>query len=444
MRLTRMSRNLCLLFAATGGALAHGATLLDVYRDARDYDAQYAAARYALEAGREALPQGRAGLLPVIGATANGNRNDITANVSNTPPEKNLNYKSHGWTVSLTQPLFRWDRWATYKQGDVRVAQAEAQFVQARQDLILRATQAYFDAIQAKVVLSAAQANRKAINEQLEEAKKSFEVGTKTVVEVHNAQARYDLAYAQEIVAENELAVKRQQLHLVTGKDYSDIGPLKQGAVLPAPQPASEDKWASSAEQDAPAVQVAATQLQIQDWEISKQRAGHLPSLDLVASKGDSYQASSVTNPGGSTDLRSTVVGLQLSLPLFAGGAVSSAVTQAAALKEKAAADLDNARRSSALLARQSYLGVSAGLAQVKALEAALVSSQSALDSNKLGFEVGVNTNIDVLNALSQYYTTRQSLVKARLDTLTALLKLKSSAGILAEDDVQAVSALFE
>ena len=444
MRLARISRNLCLLFAISGGVAAQGADLIEVYRDALGYDAQFSAARYAVEAGREALPQGRAGLLPNIGLSANGNRNTMDATFKSVPEvQRNINYNSHGWTVSLTQPLFRWDRWATYNQSEARVAQAEAQFVQAKQDLILRAAQAYFDVLQSAESLSAAQANRKAISEQLDEAKKAFEVGTKTVVEVHNAQARYDLAVSQEIVADNDLAVKRQQLRLVTGKDYAALKPLRQGTSLPAPQPANAEQWATSAEQDAPAVQVAATQLQIQDWEISKQRAGHLPSLDLVASKGDAYQAGSITTGYGS-DVKSTVVGLQLSIPLFAGGAVSSAVTQAAALKEKAAADLDYARRSSALLARQSYLGVTAGLAQVKALEAALVSSQSALDSNKLGFEVGVNTNIDVLNALSQYYGTRQSLVKARLDTLTALLKLKSSAGILSDEDVQAVSALFD
>lgn len=423
---------------------AQGADLLSVYRDALGYDAQFASAQAAAVAGREALPQGRAGLLPNISLSANTQNNDIDYTAKSTPPvNRNINYRSNGWTVSLSQPLFRWDRWVGYTQAEAKVAASEAQFGLAKQDLIVRVAQAYFDVLQADETLSSSGANRKAIAEQLEEAKKAFEVGTKTVVEVHDAQARYDLATAQEIVAANDLEVKRQQLRLVAGKPYAGLKNLRNGVTLLRPAPDNGEKWVESAEQGYFGVLAAQAQYSVAEQEVSRQRAGHLPSLDLVASRGRTSQDNNaLTNVG--SDNNSTVVGLQLTLPLFAGGAVNSAVDQALALKDKANADLDFARRSAALLARQSYLGVSAGLAQVKALEAALVSSQSALESNKLGFEVGVRTNIEVLNAQSQYYDTKQKLKKARLDTLVALLRLKSSAGSLSETDLEAINGLLE
>jgi outer membrane protein len=236
---------LCLITGLT--ASAHAADLQSIYRDAVAYDAQYAAARATLDAGREALPQGRAGLLPSIALTANSMRNDIDINKPAITPNS-INYTSRGWTVQLTQPLFRWDRWVGYTQAETRVVQAEAQFSLATQDLIVRTVQAYFDVLQANEALSAAQANRKAISEQLEEANKAFEVGTKTVVEVHDAKARYDLATAQEIVAANDVAVKRQQLRQLTGKDHDVLRGLRSGVALPRPQPDNVEQWATSAE----------------------------------------------------------------------------------------------------------------------------------------------------------------------------------------------------
>lgn len=442
MKVAPLVRALALSFLAQGAAQA--ADLMTVYRDAVGYDASFASAKAAAVAGREALPQARAGLLPVIGFSANAMKNDYSGKVFSSPERAvSSNYPSHGWTVSLSQPLFRWDRWAGYNQAEARVVATEAQYALAKQDLIVRVAQAYFDVLQAGEALAAAKANRQAISEQLEEAKRSFEVGTKTVVEVHDAQARYDLANAQEISAANDLAVKTEQLRLVTGKTYGNLKDLRPKLAIPRPKPDNAEEWASSAEQGYFGVQAAQAQYNVADYEVSRQRAGHLPTLDLVASRGNAYQSNNITTAVGS-DITSTVVGVQLNIPLFAGGAVSSAVSQAEALKDKASADLDYARRNAALLARQSYLGVSAGLAQVQALEAALVSAQSALESNKLGFEVGVRTNIDVLNAQSQYYDTVQKLKKARLDTLAALLKLRGAAGTLDDTDLEAINGLLE
>jgi outer membrane protein len=440
-----MMKTLPLILAgcfATG--LAHGADLLGVYRDAVAYDAQFAAARAALAAGQEKLPQGRSGLLPTIGLSANSTWNDIdTTRRVNGAATTTTQYNSNGWTVQLTQPLFRWQNWVSYNQSELAVAQAEAQFVAARQDLIVRVAQAYFDVLLAQDVLATAKAQKVAIAEQLESAKRNFEVGTATITDTHEAQARFDLTSAQEIAAENDLAVKRQALRSVIGKEPEGLKNLRNGVQLAGPQPADINKWVELAEAGSASVQIYQALSEIAQREVEKQRAGHYPTLDLVATHGKSGSGFSSTT-GSGTDSKSNTIGVQLSIPLFAGGATVSRDREAVALKEKAAADLDNARRTAALNARQAYLGVNSGLAQVKAYEAAITSSQSAVDSNKLGYEVGVRINIDVLNAQSQLYDTRQKLAKARLDTLGALLKLKAAAGTLGEEDVAAINVLLD
>ena len=450
-----MKKSISLMIAGclcAGGLVrfAHGADLMAVYRDALAYDAQFAAARAALEAGREKLPQGRAGLLPTVGVAGSTiwNEQDSTLRTSGAET-RNTSFNTNGWTATLTQPLFRWQNWVAYTQSELVVAQAEAQFGLARQDMIVRAAQAYFDVLLAQDTLAVAQAQKVAIAEQLESAKRNFEVGTATITDTHEAQARYDLTSAQEIAALNDLTVRRQVLRAVIGKEPEGLKNLRPGVPLVRPQPDDIGKWVEMAESTSASVQVSQALYEIATREIERQRAGHYPTLDLVATRGrssttDTQATSAGVGLGVGSDTNSSTIGLQLSIPIFAGGAVASRDREAVALKEKAAADLENARRTAALNARQAYLGVTSGLAQVKAYEAALTSSQSALDSNKLGYDVGVRINIDVLNAQSQLFDTRQKLAKARLDTLLALLRLKAAAGSLGEDDVAAVNALLE
>jgi outer membrane protein len=445
----RMKTTQIALFVFAACALSgatQAADLLSLYRDAIAYDAQYAAARASLDAGRERLPQGRAGLLPNISLSGNTTWNDIDSSLRTQPPvDVPSKYNSNGWTVQLSQPLFRWQNWAGYKQSEFAVVQAEASFGLAKQDLIVRVAQAYFDVLLAQESLATAQAQKVAIAEQLESAKRNFEVGTATITDSHEAQARYDLTVAQEISAQNDLQVKQQALRTIVGKEPAAMKTLRIGMQIGKPQPDDINKWVESAETGSFSVLSAQAGLEIATREAEKQRAGHYPTVDMVATRGrSSMSGGSLSLPSGGVDSTSSTIGLQLAIPIYAGGAVASRDREALALREKAAADLENAKRQAALGARQAYLGVSAGLAQVKALEAALVSSQSALDSNKLGYEVGVRINIDVLNSQQQLYSTRRDLAKARLDTLAAVLKLKYAAGTLVEEDVQAINALLE
>jgi outer membrane protein len=440
-----MKKTISLLLCGFGMAapLANAADLLSVYRDAVAYDAQYAAARASLDAGREKLTQGRSGLLPAIGVGANTtwNQTEVTPRTSPSATYEH-DYNSNGWTATLTQPLFRWQNWANYKQGEWAVAVAEAQFTAARQDLIVRVAQAYFDVLLAQESVTTAAAQKSAITQQLEAAKRNFEVGTTTITDTHEAQARYDLAVATEIAAQNDLTVKRQVLQTLVGNEPESLKALRTGADIGRPQPDDINQWTETAQTGNLSVAQAQAALEIADQEVGKQRAGHLPTLDLVATYGKS--GAGYTSAGYGVDTKASTVGVQLAIPIFAGGAIMSKDREAVALREKARADLDNAHRQAALGARQAYLGSTSGLSQVKAYEAAVASSQSALESNKVGYDVGVRINIDVLNAQSQLFDTKQKLTKARFDTLLAQLKLKQAAGNLSEDDLAAINALLE
>ncbi|HEV7619364.1 MAG TPA: TolC family outer membrane protein [Burkholderiaceae bacterium] len=437
-------RNAVIATLITGALLsldAHAIDLLQVYREALANDAVYASARATLSAGLERITQGRAGLLPTVGV--GGNYTRFNGDLSVAGLDSSRSSTSRGYTVSLSQPLFRWANWEQYQQGKLSVAASEAQFAQAEQDLIVRVSQAYFDVLSAQDVLASVQAQKTAITEQLASAKRNFEVGTATITDTHEAQARFDLAVAQEFAALNDLEIKRTALEQIIGKPAGELASLRPGLALAEPQPAQIDKWVKSAESRNFGVLGQQFALEFAQREISKSRAGHLPTVDLVASRSHNNQNGSTftTTTGSLSD--SSSIGVLWNIPLFAGFAVTSRVRETIALEEKARADLENARRTAIQTARQAYLGVNSGLSQVKALEAAEVSSQSALESNRLGYQVGVRINIDVLNAQQQLFSTRRDLAKARYDTLVNGLRLKSAAGVLKEEDVVEVNALL-
>ena len=436
-----LRRPALLLAGLLVAASVQAADIVQVYREALVNDAQYMAARANVEAGREKLPQGLAGLLPTLSATANTVWNENQYDASNRTERISKNYNTNAYNVNLTQPLFRWQNIVQYGQAKLQVAQAEATFAQSSQELILRVAQAYFDVLYAEENLRAVRANKQAIAQQLEQAKKNFEVGTATITDSQEAQSRFDLASAQEISAENDLEVKRYALRVIVGKDYPALNRLRREAELAPPQPASMDQWVASAEKDSFTVQAQLAAAEVAAKEVERARGGHYPTIDIVANYGSTNSAAGTAN-FVATDARN--VGLQLNIPIFQGGAVNSKTREAEANRMAANASLEAARRTAALNARQSYLGVVNGLAGINALKAALTSSTSALESNKLGYEVGVRINIDVLNAEQQVYNTKRDLAKVRFDTLLAQLKLKAAVGALSEADLVQINPLFE
>ncbi len=432
-----------LVFAGSAAA----ADFLATYRLAKQNDAQFASARASLEAGLEKLPQGRALLLPVINASGNTTYNDDRNEVLSTGFVNSGQFNSNGWNVTLTQPLFRWQNLVQYQQSQYQVLQAEAQFGQATQDLIVRVAQAYFDVLAAMDNLEFTKSNRVVINEQLAQAKRNFEVGTATITDTNEAQARYDLAIAQEIAGVNALEVAQRALQQIIVQFPDALTPLRTQVMIEQPQPNVMDEWVKSARGNNFVVRGNEAVMEIASREVERQRAGHYPTLDVVAgaqeNTGQNLAAVTAISGGQRTTLSQNTIGLQLNLPIYAGGSVMSRTREAVGLKEKARQDLDSSRRAAEFNARQSFLNVTNGIAQVRALEQALRSSEVSLQSNRVGYEVGVRINIDVLNAQQQVFQTQRDLARARYDTILNGLRLKSAAGSLTEQDVEAVNRLL-
>lgn len=427
------------LLLATGSALAQKNDLLAIYRDAIANDPVYASARFADQAAREREPQARSALLPNVGASVGYNQiwqDSSTPNVSNS-------FNSWGPSLQLTMPIYRPQNWDALSQAKLAVQSSGAQLAQARQDLILRVTQAYFDVLAAQDALTAIEASKKATAEQLAQARREFEVGTKTIVDTHEAQALFDQIVAQEEVARGNLIVRRNALRVIIGRDTGDsLLPLRDAPQLTPPQPADVEAWARRAEEASYGVAVARAAAEIAQLETTRSRHGHYPTLDLAASVSQSRTSGSLTSDA-SNSFRDSRIGVQLNVPIYSGGLIQSRVREALANEERARFDLESARRNAAQGARQAFTGVDFGLAQVRALESAEVSAKSQLDSTRLGYQVGVRINLDVLTATTQLFNTQRDLKKARYDFLVNGLRLKSAVGALDEKDVEAINALL-
>ena len=426
------------LALAMGSAVvspAYAQSLVDLYTFARGYDATFRAATMQFDATMAKADQAQAALLPTVGFNTTLSR---TSQEVQPLPERA--YGTQSGTISASQPLYRPANWAGYEQGKKQVDLAQAQLLQAEQDLIVRVSQAYFDVLASADSLTFVKSQKTAVAEQLASAKRNFEVGTSTITDSREAQARFDLVVAQELAAENDLRVKSIALNQLVGQPTANPKPLLAPVVLNAVEPADVEQWVVQSQDHHPGIKQLGVALDVATLETTKAQAGHKPTLDLTGT----YTA--VNNSGSSTgaaDSRVNVatLGLSLNLPLFAGYAIQNRIKETLALEEKARADLEATKRNVAQGTRTAYYGVQSGQAQVKALEAAEASTQSALDANKLGYQVGVRINIDVLNSQSQLYDTKAKLAKARYDVLVGGLKLRQAAGTLKADDLQPINA---
>lgn len=419
------------LFIALALALApaaQAANLFDTYRDALSYDAEYAAARAAYQAGQEKAVQGRAGLLPNVSAGGNMRYNSVESSL----PGGDADYDSNGLSLTAAQPLFRKQNWVQYAQAKEQVKIAEMQLKVARQDLILRVAQAYFDVLESQDNIAFINAQKASITERLAAAKRNFEVGTATITDTHEAQARYDLAVAQEIAEQNSLNIRLRALEKLIGKPAGTLDSLLDNKLLQI-EPGSLDEWAARAAEGNLQAEIQRIAKTIADQEVERNRAGHYPTLDAVAS----YAINNGQNFGPTQiDTRIASIGVELNLPIYQGGLTSSRVREAVANQEKARQDVEVAAREAGLQARQAWLNVNSGVARVRALEQALVSTKAQLDSTKLGLEVGVRTNLDVLDAEQQVLSARRDLAGARYAYLLSGLSLKAAVGSLSPDDL--------
>lgn len=426
------------LFVAMASCLAASAqaqSLVDLYTAARGFDATYQSAKSQFDATLAKGDQARAAILPTANLGLGMSR--TSQEVLPTPERA---YGTQNATISASQPLYRPANWASYEQGNKQAALAQAQLQAAEQDLIVRVSQAYFDVLASSDSLAFVKSQKTAVAEQLASAKRNFEVGTSTITDSREAQARYDLVIAQELAADNDLLVKTIALNQLVGKTDAQPKPLAAPVVLAPLQPADAEAWVLASEANHPSIQQLAVALDVAKLETAKAEAGHKPTLDLTGS----YSA--VNNNGTSTaiaDSRVNVatIGLSFNLPLFAGFSTQNRIKETLALEDKARTDLEAARRAVAQGTRTAYFGVLSGQGQVKALEAAEASSQSALDANKLGYQVGVRINIDVLNSQSQLFDTKAKLAKARYDVLVGGLKLRQANGTLKAEDLNPINS---
>jgi outer membrane protein len=409
--------------------------LMQVYQAARASDATYLAARALAESAPYRSARADALRLPNVELTASGGRNQR---------EGSGGGNSSGASIDARQPLFNLTNRAIIGQAHKQLDISREDLRIAEQDLIVRVAQAYFDVLAAEDTLATTRASKTAITEQLASAKRNFEVGTATITDTREAQARFDLATAQELAAENDLLTKRIALDTLVGGNNVKPNPLAVPVVLPPVQPPSPEAWVATAESEHPNVRKARLASDIAELETDKARAGHFPTIDAVASAGTSHTSGRAADLNGTAGTASSgSVGVQLRLPLFAGFAVQNQVRETLVLEEKARNDLEAARRAVTLTTRTAFFGVESGQAQVKALEAAESSSQLALEATQLGYRVGVRVNLDVLNAQTLLFQTRRDLARARYDALLTSLRLRQAAGTLSPADLAALNQLI-
>jgi outer membrane protein len=349
-------------------------------------------------------------------------------------------YTTKNYAVTLSQPIFRLQNWIAITEAEQAVLQAQATLASAQMDLVLRAAQAYFDVLLAQDNVALSQSQEAAISEQLAQAKRNFEVGTATIVDTLEAQARYDQATAQEISDRNTLEVRRRALQVIIGKLPEGLTPLREPLPLSTPTPNDIEAWVTSSVDSSPALVNARANLEINKQEVGRQRAGHLPTLDLSASYSRNDDPTNIVPGLTGPFTNATSIGLVLGVPIFSGGLIQSRVRQAIAQRDRAEQDLENALRTVAQNVRTNFLNVTSGIAQVHALEQAQASTQSQLDSTILGRDVGVRTSVDVLNAQQQVFQTRRDLQQARYNYLLSTLRLKAAAGTLTDLDVEQVN----
>jgi outer membrane protein len=415
--------------------------LIMVHQRAHKADPVFLSAEATYRANQKKLPQAWGALLPNVSARAERANNDqerivdSVGNISN-PPGK-AKFQSHDYSLDLRQPIFNAEKFSSLRQAKAEVRQAEANYAAAKQDLIVRAAEIYFGVLGAQDNLDFAQAEQRSIARQLEVAQGRLDVGLATITEVHEARARYETAVAQTIEADNLLADNRQRLMELIGPDNAALIPLGEYLPLITPDPPNINRWVETAFDQNLALKASREGVEVARQEIKKQQAGHYPRLDLVGSRTRHEQDESISTTGAGFQTDNTSVGVELNVPLFEGGAVRARAKEARYLYQAAQHDFEGQRRNTERTARASFLGVSSASARVEALKQAVVANESAVEAKQEGFNAGINTNLDVLDAQRDLFRAKRDYARARYDYVINILKLKQSAGTLSEDDLE-------
>lgn len=445
-----------ILLAAPGAASAN--QLINVYELAVQNDAQLRAAQFERSAALEARPQARADVLPQLSAsynysegTSEGSSAQTSIDAETGEPvtfvrDFETDDTNESLSLDLSQTVFDWAAFQRLRKSSDEIALAEANFRAAEQDLLLRVAQAYFDVLNANDNLRFATAERAAVERQLEQAQKRFEVGLSAITDVQEAQASYDLTVADVIQSEQELAAANEALIEIIGRQPAEPVGLQDEIPLPGPIPANVEDWLAGARDANIDLMIARINADLAKADIRIARAGHLPTVDLVGSYSDSDNESISTTPDGGDQISDSTgdsIGVSVNWPIFSGGLVRSQTRQAAFTYEQRNAELDASQRLAERQARDAYLGVLSGASRVRALKQAVVSNQTAQEASETGLQVGTRTAVDVLNAQSQLFSAQRDYAQARYDYLISVLQLKQAAGRLSASDLAEIDALL-
>jgi outer membrane protein len=443
-------------------APARAENLIDVYLAAVRSDPVLREAEMRKMAALEAKPQARGLLLPQVNVSGQYYRSKSDGSVTNsedadgdeTTPERRYfttgfeeEDKRWQYEAQLTQSLFRWDQWQNLKRADATVAVAEANYRAAQQDLLVRVSTAYFDVLAAEDTLSAAQATLEALTRQLEQADKRFEVGLIAITDVQEARAAHDNATAGVIAAKRTLATTQEVLRELTNETYTTLSKPAEQMPLDAPSPADEQGWVDRALEENLSVIAARLETEVASRDVKVARAGHLPTVDLFASRNQFDSNSTQTVAGVDSpndgDAATDSVGVQVTIPIFSGGATQSRVRESVYLQRASREKLEGTMRAAERETRDAYLGVLAERARVQALAQAVKSSQTALEATEAGFEVGTRTTVDVLASRRTLFEAQRDYARSRYDYLINIVRLESAAGGLVQDDLSTINSFL-
>lgn len=408
--------------------------LAEVYDIAQEQDVQLKIIASQLESARQTLPQAVSANRPQVNIGASAQYQDSSNELLGDDTQTTL-----GYNLSLQQNLYNGEINATIAAAEANVEQFEADYEAARQDLMVRVTEAYFNILSAQDTLEFAEAEKNAIGRQLEQAQKRFEVGLIAITDVKEAQASFDLSVSQEIIARNALDNAREALQVIIGQPlFEPIAVLGDKVDLTIPEPASAAAWVELAKKNSLALTSARATLKAASENRNIAKSGRKPTVNLTASYQD---ATNDSDNSGDFDTDALTVGVQLNYPLYTGGRVGAAIEQAEADYLTALNNLSLQQRLVGQQTSTAYLAVVSGIGQVNALRQALVSTTAALEATEAGFDVGTRTSVDVLNSLRETYRSRRDYASSRYDYLTNTLRLKQAAGILKQDDMAAINA---
>ena len=435
----RKPLSLSLLLMALILGPGQAADLLEVYQIAKRQDPRFSAAQADFRAEQEAKPQARALLLPQVGASASRTYTDqdVEGTFFDQPVNRSDSFTTDNFALNLTQAVFHYDFFVRLKQAGINIERAGTELEAARQDLIVRVAEGYFNVLVARDSLVFANAQREAINRQLEQAQRRFDVGLTAVTDVREAQASYDLAVAQQIEAENQLDVALENLRVIIGTAPEELEKLAVQFPLVRPDPESIDTWVDKALEQNLELIASSLSAEIAVKEVQAQRAGHYPTLDLQAKASRQDASGGVL---GANKIDENSLTLLLNLPLYQGGLTASRVREARAQYEAALALKEQQQREVIRQTRASYLSVLSGISSVQALKQALESTRTAAEATQAGFDVGTRTSVEVLLAWSDTFSAERDYARSRYDYILDLLRLKRAAGTLSEQDLAEIN----